>query len=136
MEALQVIVRQIDARVAGVVAHEDLSLGEWRLLSALYAAGAVPPSLLADRLGLTRGGVTKLIDRLRAHRLLVRAGSGGHDRRYRTIALTGAGVTLVRDLSAAVRTAEALSAAERAQAMQALAGDGPIDDGDAKRRGD
>ncbi|MHA6723346.1 MarR family winged helix-turn-helix transcriptional regulator [Sphingomonas sp. RS2018] len=113
MEALRTVVRAIDLRAAALLVSHDLSVAEWRLLAALHDAGAVPPSLLAERLGLTRGGVTKLIDRLKARRLLVRARAGGADRRYQTIALTGAGAVLVAGLQPAMRDAVALSAKER-----------------------
>lgn len=80
-------------RALGVTAAEAL------LLRELHAAGAVAPSVLADRLGMTRGAVTKLVDRLKAKQLLVRA-KGRGDGRMQTIALTGAGARLVPELDA------------------------------------
>ncbi|SOB78598.1 DNA-binding transcriptional regulator, MarR family [Sphingomonas guangdongensis] len=114
IEQLRAIVRVSDARVSAAIAAERVSVAEWRLLSALHAAGAVPPSMLAETLGLTRGGTTRLIDRLRARRLVVRAGAGGTDRRYQTIALTGAGAVLVRHLAAGAAAAAALTDSEHA----------------------
>lgn len=119
-EQLRSVVRASDARVAVVTAAEALSVGEWRLLHALHTAGAVPPSRLADDLGLTRGGVTKLIDRLRARRLLVRAASGQADRRYQTLALTGAGAVVVQRLLTEVTVAAKPTPAERAALLAAL----------------
>jgi DNA-binding MarR family transcriptional regulator len=127
IEQLRAIVRASDARVAAIVAAEALSVGEWRLLCALHAAGAVPPSWLAAELGLTRGGATKLIDRLRTRRLLVRAAAGGSDRRYQTIALTGAGAVLVRALLPIIEVAARPTADERAALAAAL--DAPERDG-------
>lgn len=72
-----------------------------------HEEGATAPSVLAERLGLTRGGATRLIDRLRVRRLIVRAAAGRDDRRYRTIALTGAGAVLVERLAKAERAGEA-----------------------------
>ncbi len=80
-------------RALGVTAAEAL------LLRELHAAGAVAPSVLADRLGMTRGAVTKLVDRLKAKQYLVRA-KGRGDGRMQTIALTGAGARLVPELDA------------------------------------
>lgn len=98
--------RRLEAQLDADLAREGLSRGEWRLLRASHEAGATAPSVLADMLGLTRGGVTRLIDRLRARRLIVRAAAGRDDRRYRTIALTGAGALLVERLAVAERDGE------------------------------
>lgn len=86
------------AEAAAFRAH-GVTAAEAVLLRELHAAGAVAPSVLAARLGMTRGGVTKLIDRLKAKQLLVRA-KGRGDGRMQTIALTGAGARLVPDLDA------------------------------------
>ena len=102
------------AREAGV------SAAEWTLLRVLHAAGAVPPSVLAEHAGLTRGAVTKLVDRLRAKRLVVRARGAG-DRRFQTIALTGAGASLVAGLAARrIEPFARLTAAERAELAAGL----------------
>lgn len=110
MDSLAHRLRKAAARVgqlqaAALVPH-GVTLAEWTVLQALYDAGAVPPSVLAEACGLTRGAVTRLVDRLRAKRLLVRAAAGREDRRYQTIALTGAGATLVPALAQAVAAAE------------------------------
>ena len=82
---------------ARALREQGVTAAEAALLRELHAAGAVAPSVLAERLGMTRGGVTKLVDRLKAKQLLVRA-MGRGDRRMQTIALTGAGARLVPDL--------------------------------------
>ena len=111
---------------AATLAPHGVTLAEWTTLRTLYALGAVAPSALADACGLTRGAVTKLVDRLRAKRLVVRAAAGREDRRYQTIALTGAGATLVPVLAGVVADAEArvfadLSADDRDDLSNALA---------------
>jgi len=94
MAAGRLVVAEAAAfRANGVTAAEAL------LLRELHAAGAVAPSVLADRMGLTRGAVTKLVDRLKAKQLLVRA-KGRGDGRMQTIALTGSGAKLVPELMA------------------------------------
>lgn len=105
-------------RSAAALADQDVTLAESALLRTLRDLGAVSPSVLAAQMGLTRGAVTRLVDRLRAKRLVVRAAAGRDDRRYQTIALTGAGAVLVRTLSQRVEAADAaifevLTAAER-----------------------
>lgn len=107
-------------RVHGVTAAESA------LLRELHAAGAVAPSVLADRLGMTRGAVTKLVDRLKAKQLLVRA-KGRGDGRMQTIALTGAGARLVPELMAVAMRVEGavfgkLDAVGRAGLAKGLAG--------------
>jgi DNA-binding MarR family transcriptional regulator len=59
----------------------------------------VPPSALADRLGMTRGAISKLADRLIAKKLVDRTLST-EDRRQQTLALTADGRKLVPSLSA------------------------------------
>lgn len=105
-------------RAQGVTAAEAM------LLRELRSAGAVAPSVLAVRLGMTRGGVTKLVDRLKAKQLLVRA-KGRGDGRMQTIGLTGAGARLVPELDWVAARVEAavlgkLDAAGRAGLVRAL----------------
>jgi len=111
------------AEAAGFRGH-GVTAAEAVLLRELRAAGAVAPSVLAARLGMTRGGVTKLVDRLKAKQLLVRA-KGRGDGRMQTIALTGAGARLVPELdTVAVRVEGAvfgkLDAAGRAGLAKGL----------------
>jgi DNA-binding MarR family transcriptional regulator len=121
-------------RLAASVTHQSLTralasqgvtAAEWLLLRDLHAAGAVPQTRLADRLGLTRGAVSKLVDRLVAKRLLVRGRGGGGDRRIQIIGLTGTGALLVPDLATAAAASDAatfasLSSRERAALASAL----------------
>jgi DNA-binding MarR family transcriptional regulator len=57
-------------------------------------AGIANPSLLANVVGMTRGAVSKLVERLCRKKLMVRSSSEG-DRRYQTVELTAAGKRLV-----------------------------------------
>lgn len=96
---LRLVSNHASHRFARALADEGVSAAEWVLMRDLYDAGAVAPSVLAARLGLTRGAITKLVDRLRAKRLVVRA-SGLGDGRFQTIALTGGGARMVPHLAA------------------------------------
>lgn len=104
-DALLPALRSAAARMAVAEARalraHGVTAAEAQLIEALHAAGAVAPSMLAARMGLTRGAVTRLVDRLRAKQLLVRARSGGGDRRMQTIALTGTGARLAPELARA-----------------------------------
>ncbi|WP_326525611.1 MarR family winged helix-turn-helix transcriptional regulator [Sphingomonas sp.] len=125
IDRLDALREGIDHRLAPALAAQGLATGEWRLLRALHRLGAVAPSALAEACGLTRGGVTRLVDRLRARRLVVRAAAGREDRRYQTIALTGAGASLAASLLATEAAAEAavldpLGARRRGQLIDIL----------------
>ncbi len=98
---------QVAQRLSERLSDHGVTRAEWVLLALLHAEGAVPPSLLAARLAFTRGAVTKLIDRLRAKRFVVRTRAGHSDRRYQTIALTGAGAVLVPRLRAVAAACDA-----------------------------
>jgi DNA-binding MarR family transcriptional regulator len=96
----------------------DVTAAEWVVLRELYDQDAAP-SDLAARLGMTRGAITKLADRLIAKALLTRTASRD-DRRYQTLALTVAGRALVPELAALADRNDAeffghLTAAERTQ---------------------
>jgi DNA-binding MarR family transcriptional regulator len=102
-------------RAAAGAAHQSLArtlrphgvtAAEWTLLRELRAAGAVPQTRLAERLGMTRGAISKLVDRLVAKRLLVRGRGGGGDGRVQIIGLTGTGVLLVPELERIAAAAE------------------------------
>lgn len=108
--------------LADVLAPFALTSTDWMVLRVLHDGGPVAPSNLAATCGLTRGAVTKLVDRLRARRLLVRAAAGRDDRRYRTIALTGEGVGVVRALAPVVAACDRTTLAAPAVAGPAATG--------------
>ncbi|MCC8428571.1 MarR family transcriptional regulator [Reyranella aquatilis] len=77
----------------------DVTVAEWVVLRDLFDGDGVAPSLLADRLGMTRGAISKLADRLIAKELIERT-AAMEDRRQQTLSLTAAGRKLVPALSA------------------------------------
>jgi DNA-binding MarR family transcriptional regulator len=76
-----------------------VTVAEWVLLRELYDADALAPSRIADRLGMTRGAITKLADRLIAKSLIARE-ADARDGRAQTLALTKKGEKLVPELAA------------------------------------
>lgn len=106
-QGLRRLMLALNRATAAALAGRGVTPAEWALLHTLYAAGAVPPSTLAARAGISRGAVTKLVDLLRAKRLAVRAAGGVADRRFQTIALTGEGARLVQTLAPLVAAGEA-----------------------------
>ncbi len=81
------------------LAAKDVTVAEWALLRMLYAEEPTPPSRLAERMGLTRGAVTKLADRLILKGLIARQANAA-DGRAQTLALTALGAGFVPELAA------------------------------------
>jgi DNA-binding MarR family transcriptional regulator len=76
-----------------------VTVAEWALMRRLLDVQPIAPSRLAERMGMTRGAVTKLADRLIAKSLLVRL-ADLEDGRAQTLALTPSGGSLVPELAA------------------------------------
>jgi DNA-binding MarR family transcriptional regulator len=72
---------------------------EWVVLRQMYDQKQMSPSLLADLTGMTRGAVSRLVDRLLAKSLVTRQ-DRTDDRRFQDIALTPTGRRLVPRLAA------------------------------------
>ncbi|MEJ0065523.1 MAG: MarR family transcriptional regulator [Caulobacteraceae bacterium] len=81
------------------LAAKGVTVAEWVVLRALHGKAPMPPSRLADEMGMTRGAVTKLADRLIGKALVVRKASRD-DGRAQTLALTPRGTELVPQLAA------------------------------------
>ncbi len=80
------------------VAERGVTVAEWVALRDLFEHGDSAPSAVADHLGMTRGAISKLADRLVEKEMVTRTASAG-DRRYQTLALTAAGRALVPKLA-------------------------------------
>ena len=80
------------------LAARGVTVAEWVVLRELYE-GETAPSALADRLGMTRGAISKLADRLIAKALIVRRATAG-DRRFQSLALTRQGRAVMPKLAA------------------------------------
>ena len=80
------------------LAARGVTVAEWVVLRELYE-GETAPSALADRLGMTRGAISKLADRLIAKALIVRRATAG-DRRFQSLALTRQGRAVIPKLAA------------------------------------
>ncbi len=76
------------------VAERGVTVAEWVVLRALFESDTCPPSELAQRLGMTRGAISKLTDRLETKTLVARA-TDKSDRRWQTLTLTAKGRALV-----------------------------------------
>ncbi|MEZ4449903.1 MAG: MarR family transcriptional regulator [Nannocystaceae bacterium] len=73
-------------------------VSEWVVLRELYGPGRGSPGALARRLGMTKGAVSKLVDRLEAAGLVTRA-SDERDGRQQVVILSARGRALVPRLA-------------------------------------
>lgn len=87
----QAFARKLDA--------QGVTVAEWAVLRSLYGDAAIAPSRLADQMGLTRGAISKLADRLAAKGLIEREENAA-DGRAHTLRLAPEGRKLVPILSA------------------------------------
>jgi DNA-binding MarR family transcriptional regulator len=114
---LRAVSNHVSYAFAGKLAAKDVTVAEWVMMRALYAKDPIPPSRLAKEMGMTRGAITKLADRLISKSLITREASRD-DGRAQTLALTPQGTDLVPELAALADRNDAeffdhLSGAER-----------------------
>ena len=76
-----------------------VTVAEWVILREMHDEEEFSPSRLAEKIGMTRGAVTKLADRLIVKGLVERRASPS-DGRAQTLSLTTEGRALVPDLAA------------------------------------
>jgi DNA-binding MarR family transcriptional regulator len=79
-------------------ATKDVTVAEWAVMRVLYSMQPVAPSQLADEMGMTRGAISKLADRLVSKSLVARARS--NDGRTQFLRLTPQGAQIVPELAA------------------------------------
>ncbi len=114
---LRTVSNHVSYAFAGKLVAKGVTVAEWVMMRALYGKDPMAPSRLAEEMGMTRGAITKLADRLIGKSLIVRKASR-EDRRAQTLALTPRGTDLVPELAALADRNDAeffdhLSAAER-----------------------
>lgn len=81
------------------VEREGVTVAEWVVMRELYGREEVAPSRLAERLGLTRGAISKLADRLLSKGLILRR-ENESDARAHLLTLSETGRDLIPRLSA------------------------------------
>lgn len=81
------------------VESHGVTVAEWVMLRILFTTDDINPSQIAEQLGMTRGTISKLVDRLDGKKL-VRIRAEKSDRRFQSILLTPAGRTIVPTLAA------------------------------------
>lgn len=96
---LRHVSNHVSQAFARKLAAKDVTVAEWALMRVLHGREPTSPSQLADDMGMTRGAITKLADRLFAKRLIDREASPD-DGRSHTLRLTAQGADLVPELAA------------------------------------
>ncbi|MBL8818433.1 MAG: MarR family transcriptional regulator [Planctomyces sp.] len=91
---LRYVSNHVSHAFAQKVEAQGVTVAEWVLLRQIFEAVAANPSQLAVSLGMTRGAISKLIERLCRKHLVSRSYSGD-DRRFQSVELTPAGKRLV-----------------------------------------
>ncbi len=96
---LRVVSNHVSYAFARRLAAKNVTVAEWTFVRMLYDEKPVSPSALAKTMGLTRGAITKLADRLIAKGLVARK-SDQKDRRAQTLRLTARGERIAPELAA------------------------------------
>ena len=96
---LRHVSNHVSQAFARKLAAKDVTVAEWALLRVLHDREPTPPSQLASDMGMTRGAITKLADRLLAKGLIDREASPD-DGRSHTLRITRQGADLVPELAA------------------------------------
>ena len=96
---LRFVSNHVSQAFARKVEAHGVTVAEWVLLRQLWDEDALAPSRLAERMGMTKGAISKLAERLIAKSLLVRA-ADPQDARAQTLALTSSARALVPELAA------------------------------------
>jgi DNA-binding MarR family transcriptional regulator len=121
---LRYVSNHVSHAFARKVAERGVTVAEWVVLREMLETDACAPSALAERLGMTRGAISKLADRLQAKALIART-AAKDDRRWQALALTPKGRALVPVLAALADANDAeffghLKPAERNHLMAAM----------------
>ena len=95
---LRFVSNQVSQSFSDRLKAQDVSVAEWVVMRELYDDERAP-SVLAERIAITRGAVTKIADRLIAKTLVTRTASR-EDARSQMLALTRQGRALVPKLAA------------------------------------
>lgn len=87
---MRMVSNAVSQEFARKISAEDVTVAEWSFMRALYGLEPTSPSVLADRMGMTRGAISKLAERLIAKGLVERTESR-EDKRAHSLSLTPAG---------------------------------------------
>ena len=88
---MRMVSNAVSQEFARKVAGEGVTVAEWAVLRSMYGEQAIAPSALACKMGLTRGAISKLANRLLEKALIERTGNQD-DRRGQSLSLSASGL--------------------------------------------
>ncbi len=80
---MRMVSNAVSQEFARKVAGEGVTVAEWAFMRALYDQDDMAPSALAEKMGMTKGAISKLADRLTEKRLVGRAENERDGRAHR-----------------------------------------------------
>lgn len=95
---LRIVSNAVSQTFARAVEAEGVTVAEWVLMRVLQDFESLAPTLLAERMGMTKGAITKLGSRL-VVKGLVKREANPDDKRAQTLSLTSRGRSLVPKLA-------------------------------------
>jgi DNA-binding MarR family transcriptional regulator len=95
---LRRVSNHVSAAFARSLQQQHVSVAEWVVLSQAAVRPEVRPAELADRLGLTRGAVSKVLDKLEGKKWIVRR-TMADDNRVQLLSLTRQGQRVLPQLA-------------------------------------
>lgn len=91
---LRMVSNAVSQEFSRKVASENVTVAEWAMLRSMYGIDAIAPSSLARKMGMTKGAISKLADRLLVKGLIERA-DNSHDKRGHSLSLSVQGAAKV-----------------------------------------
>jgi DNA-binding MarR family transcriptional regulator len=95
---LRFVSNHVSQAFARKLLASGVTVAEWVVMREMLDDEETSPGVLAERIGMTRGGVSKLVDRLVTKKLVTRR-ERTDDRRFQSIALTAEGRRLIPQLA-------------------------------------
>lgn len=96
---LRFVSNHVSQAFARKLLDSGVTVAEWVVMREIFDDEESSPGVVAERIGMTRGGVSKLVDRLVTKKLITRR-DRSDDRRFQSIALTGTARRLIPQLAA------------------------------------
>jgi DNA-binding MarR family transcriptional regulator len=84
----------VSQEFARKIASESVTVAEWVMLRSLYGSETIAPSALAQNMGMTKGAISKLADRLLEKGLIERT-RNPDDKRGHRLSLSAKGLSKV-----------------------------------------
>jgi len=91
---LRMVSNAVSQEFARKVADEGVTVAEWVMLRSLHDSNAIAPSVLAGKMGMTKGAISKLADRL-MEKGLIRRTDNPEDRRGHSLSLSPGGANKI-----------------------------------------